>query len=222
MKPVPSVSAPPGADTSADVWHVMRTACAVRRFRREEVPSDLLRRCLEAATWAPSGSNEQSWRFVVLRSDELKELIGRGFRAGWDDLRETYGLTMPEADDDSRRARMVRRMEHLAQHAAEVPLFVLFCQLRHPTMPVLLDGACIYPAVQNFLLAARAEGLGTVMSSWFSYVEQELRETVAIPDEMLLAALVAVGWPAGRHVPVRRRPIDSVAALDRWDAPLPG
>jgi nitroreductase len=84
----------------------------------------------------------------------------------------------------------------------------------------LLLGGSIFPAMQNFLLAARAEGLGACLTSWASYGgEALLREAVGVPDDWMLAGHAVVGWPRGRHGPLRRRPVADVVFLDRWDAP---
>ena len=144
----------------AELWETMRTARTVRRFRDTPVSDDVLARCLEAATWAPNGSNEQAWRFVVLRSPEVRALFGPAYRDGLAHIVDLYGMARPAADDDSRRARMTRSMFHLVDHVDEVPVFVLFCTRPTPGFPELLVGASIYPALQNFLLAARAHGLG--------------------------------------------------------------
>jgi nitroreductase len=200
----------------------MRTARAVRRYRPEAVPDDVLVRCLEAATWAPSGSNRQAWRFVVLRSPEARAVLGPAYRQGWADMAPGYGGADPDAEDDSPRARMLRTMRHFVEHFEEVPVYVLFCVQSRGRTPHLTEGASVYPALQNFLLACRAEGLGAVMTTWFLYCERELRSLVGIPDDWLLAALVPVGWPVGRHGPVRRRPVAELASIDRWNAPYPG
>ena len=169
----------------------------------------MLARCLEAATWAPNGSNEQAWRFVVLRSPEVRALLGPAYRDGLAHIVELYGMERPAADDDSRRARMTRSMFHLVDHVDEVPVFVLFCTRPTPGFPELLVGASIYPALQNFLLAARAHGLGTAVSSWYTYCERDLRDLIGMPDDWTMAALVAVGYPQGGHGPVRRRDVST-------------
>ena len=70
----------------------MSTARAIRRYRADPVPDDVLRRCLEAATWAPSGSNRQAWRFVVLRSPEVRAVLGPAYRRGWAGMSGGYGI----------------------------------------------------------------------------------------------------------------------------------
>jgi nitroreductase len=104
--------------------------------------------------------------------------------------------------------------------ARDVPAAVLFCVRPLPATPLLLEGGSIYPAMQNFLLAARASGLGACVTGWHVDAEAEFRDVLGIPDDWHLAALVAVGWPSGHHGPLRRRPLQEVAVLDRWDAPL--
>jgi nitroreductase len=195
----------------------MSTARAIRRYRPDPIPDDVLQRCLEAATWAPSGSNRQAWRIVVLRSPEARAILGPAYRRGWGEMAGGYGIGGEiDPDDTSPTARMGRTMQHFVEHFEEVPAYVLFCVASRGHRPHLTEGASIYPAVQNFILAARAEGLGTVITTWYLFCEQELRDLIGIPDDWFLAALLPVGWPVGHHGPVRRRSVDQVAYRDRW------
>lgn len=203
-----------------DVRDAMRTARAIRRFSDQPVDDEVLRRCLEAATWAPSGGNQQPWRFVVLRSPESRAALADGATAALEVIQRVYGLVRPPPDDDSPRARAARAVFDLHDRAVDVPAAVLFAFKPLPATPPLLQGASIYPAMQNFLLAARAEGLGAVVTGWAVTGEPALRASVGIPADFQLAALVVVGWPLGRHGPVRRKPVADVAALDRWDEPF--
>jgi len=126
-------------------------------------------------------------------------------------------MSRPADDDDSRRARNDRATYELHDRAGEYTS-VLFTQKRFTTASELLLGGSIFPAVQNFLLAARAQGLGACLTSWASYGgEALLRAAVGVPDDWMLAGHVVVGWPRGRHGPVRRRPLADVVFLDRWD-----
>jgi nitroreductase len=76
--------------------------------------------------------------------------------------------------------------------------------------------------MENFLLAARAQGLGACPTSWASYGgEALLREAVGVPGDWMLAGHVVVGWPRGRHGPVRRRPLADVVYAERWGEPDP-
>ncbi|WP_370331277.1 nitroreductase family protein [Mycolicibacterium hippocampi] len=202
-----------------DVWETMSTARTIRRFTDEPVDDASLRRCLEAATWAPSGANAQSWRFVVLRSAEQRAVVARAAAHALQVIEPVYGMTRPAADDHSRQARNNRATYELHDRAAEFTS-VLFTQKRFPTASELLLGGSIFPAMQNFLLAARAQGLGACLTSWASYDgERVLREAVGVPDDWMLAGHIVVGWPRGHHGPLRRRPLAAAVNLDRWDAP---
>jgi nitroreductase len=210
------------AEPTSDVWTVMSTARTIRRFTDEPVDDAVLDRCLEAATWAPSGANAQAWRFVVLRSPEARAVVAKAAAQALEVIEPVYGMSRPAPDDDSRQARTNRATYELHDRAAE-RLSVLFTQKRYPTASELLLGGSIFPAMQNFLLAARAQGLGACMTSWASYGgEALLREAVGVPEDWMLAGHVVVGWPRGRHGPVRRRAVGTVVAVDRWDAVTSG
>jgi nitroreductase len=133
-------------------------------------------------------------------------------------IEPVYGMSRPAPDDVSQRARTVRATYELHDRAGELTS-VLFTYRRYDTASELLQAGSIYPAVQNFLLAARAQGLGACPTSWASYGgEAEIRAAVAVPDNWMLAAHVVVGWPRGRHGPLRRHGVAEVVAVDRWDA----
>lgn len=207
------------AEPTTDIWEVMSTARTIRRFTDEPVDDDTLVRCLRAATWAPSGANLQAWRFVVLRSPEQRAVVGEAAAQALAVIEPVYGMTRPADDDHSRRARTYRATYELHDRASELTS-VLFTQKWYSTASELLLGGSIYPAMQNFLLAARALGLGACLTSWASYGgEPLLREGVGVPDDWMLAGHVVVGWPRGGHGPVRRHPVSEVAFLDHWDTP---
>jgi nitroreductase len=206
------------ARTSDDLWEVMSTARAVRRYRDEPVDRAVIDRCLEAATWAPSGGNQQPWRFVELRAPELRAIIGEAARADWQIMTEFYGFAEPDPDDPDPRARTLRVMRDYMLGAATVPVCFLFCVRPQRGASPLEQGGSIFPAVQNFLLAARAQGLGASVALWHRSKEDELRPLVGIPDDWLVACTVTAGWPVGRHGPLRRKPVAEVACVDRWAA----
>lgn len=205
------------AAASSDIWEVMSTARTIRRFTDEPVDDATLMRCLEAATWAPSGANAQAWRFVVLRSREQRAVVAKAAAEALEVIEPVYGMSRPADDDDSPRARNNRATYELHERAGEFTS-VLFAQKRFPTASELLLGGSIFPAMQNFLLAARAQGLGACMTSWASYGgEQLLRDAVGVPDDWMLAGHIVVGWPKGKHGPVRRRLLAAAVNFDRWD-----
>ena len=203
---------------TADVWTAMSTARTIRRFTDEPVDDATLARCLQAATWAPSGANAQEWRFIVLRSPEMRAVVAQAARHALEVIEPVYGMTRPgrrrrqpagpQQPGDVRAARPGRRVHLGAVHPAEFP-----------TASELLLGGSIFPAMQNFLLAARAQGLGACLTSWASYGgEALLRDAVGVPQDWMLAGHIVVGWPRGSHGPVRRKPLADVTFLDHWGA----
>lgn len=206
---------------SSDLWEVMRTASAIRRYRAEPVGDEVLERCLLAASWAPSGANQQPWRFVVLRSAEARAVVSAGATRTWQALTDFYDLSMPDAHAVDPKSRALRAMAEHTRVGGEAPALVLFCVQPQVGASELQQGGSIFPAVQNFLLAARAQGLGAAMTLWQYSCEDELRSVVGIPGDWQLATLLTVGWPRGGHRAVRRKPLSEVAARDRWDAAWP-
>jgi nitroreductase len=204
---------------SSDVWEVMSTARTIRRFTDKPVDDSTLARCLEAATWAPSGANAQGWRFIVLRSLEQRAVVAKAAAHALEVIEPVYGMSRPAAEDNSRRARTYRATYELHDRAGEFTS-MLFAQKHFPTASELLLGGSIFPAMQNFLLAARALGLGACLTSWASYGgERLLREAVGVPEDWMIAGHIVVGWPKGKHGPVRRRPLAEAVNLDHWDQP---
>lgn len=205
--------------STEDVWEVLSTNRTIRRFTDEPVDDATLTRCLEAASWAPNGANGQAWRFLVVRSPEARAAVAAAARQALAVIEPVYGMSRPDDDDTSRFARNNRALYELHDRAEE-RTSVLFCTYNYETASELLLGGSIYPAMQNFLLAARAQGLGGCITSWASYGgEPILREALGIPDDWLLAGHVVVGWPRGHHGPLRRRPLGDVVDLDHFDRP---
>src|ERR1700679_3324977 len=204
---------------TSDVWEAMSTARTIRRFTDEPVDDATLERCLPAARWAPSGANAQAWRFVVLRSPEQRDVVAKAAARALEVIEPVYGMSRPAVADDSGRGRTNRATYEFHDRAGEFTS-VLFAQKHFPTASELLLSRSIFPAMQNFLLAARAQGLGACLTSWASYGgEQLLREAVGVPADWLVGGHVVLGWPKGKHGPVRRRPLDEFVNLDRWDGP---
>jgi nitroreductase len=198
---------------------------AIRRYHDEPVPDDALRAMLFAATRAPTDSNRQAFRFMVLtdgpKAIEAKRMIAAGAQRIWELKRQAEGYDAGSGQvGDSPKARMARTMEEYIDHLERVPALVLPCLVRHRE-PSAIDGASIYPACQNLLLAARALGYGGVMTTWHVFIEAELRELLAIPDDVLIAATITLGRPRGAHGPVRRRPLDELVFAEGWDQPAP-
>jgi nitroreductase len=201
------------------------TTRAIRRYRDEPVPEHVLRDILFAATRAPSGSNRQPFRFLVLtdgpKAAAAKELIATGARQAWGVKRTADRYDQGSgADEHSPKAAMARTMDYYVDHLDHVPVLILPCMIRYRP-PFAAEGASIYPACQNLLLAARALGYGGVMTIWNHFVDAELHALLGIPDDVFVAATITLGRPQGSHGPVRRRPLSELVYLDEWEAPAP-
>jgi nitroreductase len=215
-----------------DVFEAMQTARAVRRLRTDPVPDDLLRKVLTAATWAPNGGNAQPWRFLAVRDAALRRELGRMYLGLWNSFRDAYSakrLGSLEGDARAKAQRMLDSADHLANHFHEAPVIVVPCvEIAHLAItdaaldrPSLVGGATIYPAVENLLLACRAVGLGVTLTTILCAKEPEVRALLSVPEGWATCAHLPIGWPAGKGFgPVRRRPIEQVAYLDRWAKPL--
>ena len=117
---------------------------------------------------------------------------------------------------DTPKARMAATMQHFVDHFEATPVVVLACLRRHRD-PHPTEGASVYPACQNLLLAARALGYGGVMTMWHAFVEADLRALLDVPDDVAIAATIPLGRPMGGHGPVRRRPVEELVFEDHWD-----
>jgi nitroreductase len=194
---------------------------AIRRYTSDPVPPEALRAMLFAATRAPSGSNRQPFRFLVLTDGrnacEAKRLIGASAKKLWEGKRSTDGYDRGAGTEKlSPKARVARTMQQFVEEFEQVPVLVLPCLVRYRE-PTPMEGASVYPACQNLLLAARALGYGGAFTGWHHGVEAELRELLEIPAEVFLAGTITIGKPAGSHGPVRRRPMAELIYSERWE-----
>lgn len=200
----------------------LATTRTIRRYTDEPIGEADLAQILWHATRAPSGSNRQPVRYLVLRDGpaalKARMVLGGAARAAWQakESADGYGAGSG-AVADSPKARMAATMRHYVEHFHEAPVIVLPCLVRYRE-PSPYEGASVYPAVQNLLLAARGLGYGGAVTLWHAPVEQELRDILGVPPDVALSACITLGRPAGHHGPVRRRPLRDVVFDDRWDA----
>jgi nitroreductase len=206
-----------------DFFEVVTSTRAIRRYAPDRIPDADLAKMFFAATRAPSGSNSQPFRFVVLRDGPrarpARALIGEAFRSMWAAKREDDAYDRGSGSDPSSpKARMAASMQHFVDHIQDAPVIVLVCvHLRHGGH--LAEGGSLFPACQNLLLAARALGYGGVMTTFHQPVEAQLAEIVGLPAGVSIPATIPLGRPAGRHGSVRRRPLRELVFEDRWGQP---
>lgn len=214
------------------VYEAMSTLRAVRRLRPDPVPDDVLHRVLEAATWAPTGGNVQPWRMGVVRDAARKQRLGALYRERWVEYAGGRRGALTELSDSARTKveRMMAAGDHLADHFGESPVVVVFCF--DPRIMAITDaeldrvsvvgGGSVYPAVENLLLACRAEGLGCTLTTLLCQCEDDVREILGIPDGWGTACAIPIGYPQLRgHGPLSRRPVEKLAWLDEWGNAYP-
>jgi nitroreductase len=194
----------------------METQRAVRRLRPDPVDDETVLRCIELALKAPTGGNQQSWEWVVVRDPDVKHQLARLNRQSWS-IYKRMGRRQahPFSADKIREA-----VQWQADHFEEVPVVVVAC-LRgaRPWFPPLAASSyygSIYPAVQNLLLAARSMGLGAALTTLPLWSTVLARRTLGLPRWVTPCAVVPLGWPRGHYGPTTRRPVGEVVHVDRF------
>jgi nitroreductase len=207
----------PGATN--DLWEAMYTQRAVRYFRPDPVPQELLTKLIEAATRAPSGSNLQPWGFVIVTDDAMRARIAARIRERFmtSDQLKAYIEAGRNSGDPSRRI-MMDGVSNIVSNLNSAPVFIFPCLQSATSSPPegLLTGSSIYPAVQNLLLAARGLGLGAVMTTFQAPMVKDLAEWLHLPANTTPVALIPLGYPAVRFGPVKRKPVDEVTHWETW------
>jgi nitroreductase len=218
----------------------LRTTGAVREFTSDPVPDATIARILETARFAPSGGNRQAWRVVVVHDPAIRRGLRDVYTPVWYDYLAIGAAGMvpfaPVTDRDAERRAVDEGAEAMAADAAagpggfaehfdEVPvLLAVLADLRALAAVdrdldryTLAGGASIYPFVWSLLLAARDEGLGGVVTTMVIRREPEVRELLGVPDEMAVAAIVAMGHPVRQPRKLRRNDVVDFTTVDRVD-----
>lgn len=208
------------------LYSLLSTTRSIRRIKDAAIESEVLERICQASVWAPSGGNRQPWRLIVVQDKKLKEALSALYVAEWDLYVEfnlkKLGQQPPEVLEKV-RAQFGTGTD-LAHGLANIPAVAVF--VHDPTALYVTDanlgrhpvvgGASLYPAVQNFLLAARAEGLGGVLTTLICSREKELRELLKFPEGWGVHAMVPFGYPKGQHGPLQRAPLSEMMSIDTW------
>lgn len=193
-----------------------------RYLSAEPISDEIVRDLLDAAVRGPSGGNSQRWAWIVVRDPQVKARIAAWYREGWD---KNYGSRRDEilsADPtaDGMSPNSFRAADHLAAHLEEAPvwIFPVLLGAAKATNPRL--GASIYGAVQHLMLAARAHGIGSTLTTLYMGHEAEVRELLGLPDDALTMALIPLGYPSrGRWSQPKRRPLDQVVFQEKFQTP---
>jgi nitroreductase len=225
-----------------DLFEAIYSARALRRFKPDPVPDAIITRILDAAIRASSAGNAQNWAFVVVRDAEQRRRLGAIYRKASDIADEIYkARPRPAHMSEEQYRRFMTSGAYLWDHMGEAPVLLVPCLRDRPPPPRealppavqaiyqgelayerRIRGASIYPAVQNIILACRAFGLGTVITTNHIRCEDEVKAVLGLPPEVSTYALMPIGYPEGKFGPLARRPVSEVAYADRWGAAWPG
>jgi nitroreductase len=199
----------------------------MRRLRPDPIPLETQARILDAAVRAPNGGNTQRWHFVAVDDRKLIGEFAKLFRQARALEYEKFSTgagpmaALAPGVDLAAHAETMRRIKgsgnYLADHFEEVPLLLFVYAIDD------LGGANIYPAIWSILLAARAEGVGGVMTMVLRNFEDKVNELLGVPVEegWKMSAMLTLGYPLGKWgVAANRHPVHEVSSRNRWDAPF--
>lgn len=210
-----------------DALEAIMTTRAMRRYTDQAVSDDDIVTCLRAAQQAPSGGNVQPQQYVVVQDADTRAALGVLYRTAFD--RYERSLPEPSAFPDEAQAAAWKRTRdasrHLADHVADAPVIVVFLQPLIPWTPSDEQGpmdigrldASVYPAVQNFCIAARTLGLGTALTTVIRIHSAEVLSLLGVPEGRFeIAALTPLGHPSGRFGVAPRKPASAATHWDHW------
>ena len=224
------------------LFEAIHSARSIRRLKPDPVPEALITQVLDAAIRASSGGNAQNWVFLVVRDPGLRQGLGAIYRKASDIAEAMYAAKgRPPHLTEAQFRRLMTTGAHLWDHMGDAPVILIPCQ-HQPFVPPVealapamrthhadelayaarIRGASIYPAVQNIILACRALGLGTTITTNHIRCEDEVRALLGLPRDVDTFAMMPIGWPIDPFGPLTRRPLVDVAYADRWGNGWPG
>lgn len=213
--------------SAADLYRLMATQRAIRRLKPDPIDATVLERIMQAAAWAPSGGNLQPWRFVMVHDSARKQRLGEMYARRWAKFSDLYRQRFAAAPEAERRReeRTIDAGDYLALHFGECPVVAVVCF--NPALMAITDarqdrisvvgGGSVFPAVQNFLLACRAEGVGSVLTTLLCQDEPAVRTLLEIPADWYTAAALPMGYPVGGgYGATQRKDVAQLFYRDAW------
>ncbi len=209
------VRLPPPPELSMPIGEAMFSQRAIRRMDKDRPIGDAaIKIVLDAASKAPNGGNAQPGRFLVVRDRDLIRRFGALYHeAWWAKRRDAYGWTDKK---DIPSGSVYTMPALLADEMVNAPVVVLAFSTEGAAM-----AHSIFPAVQNLLLAARALGIGSVLTTLHPQVMERVQALFDIPSEIEFYCCIPLGYPRGNFGPTRRLPTAGTTYWDRWNEPPP-
>jgi len=200
-----------------DLFEAMSSCRAIRYLKPDPVPEDLVEQVITAATWAPSPGNSQGRDFIVVTDKAKRETIGNA-------IGKAMGSRVAAMERPDRAHRlMLDGTQHLLATLKTCPVLVFVCGKAIYPYEAPRESfvwSSIYPAAQNLIVAARALGLGTVFTTFQGVAESVIRETLTIPDDVLIGCMIPMGWPDRNFGPLNREPFENVIHRNSWQGDL--
>lgn len=199
--------------------HLLSTTRAVRKRLDLDRPVEksVILECLRIAVQAPTGSNSQTWRWMVVTEADKRAQLGRIYREGGMDYLKAAASN--QMDDQTRR--VYQSALHLAEILDRVPVHVIPCVTGRADNAPNIMSASIYgsiiPAAWSFMLALRSRGLGSAWTTLHLMKEKEAAEMLGIPDDVTQVALLPVAYTTGGDFkPAKRPPVERITYWDTW------
>lgn len=202
---------------SLNLFEIIKSRRSVKEYSSKEVSNDVLLRILEAGRWAPSAHNAQPWRFIVIRDSALKQNLAENMANRWNEEMSKNGI--PKEHRESLVKNSVERI-------GKAPVAIIACLTmegmdkypddRRNNIEYVMAVQSVAASIQNMLLAAHSEGLG---SCWFCaplFCPDVVRKTLRIPEHVYPQALITLGYPATKLNAPPRKPLEEIAYQNYW------
>tara|TARA_B100000475_G_scaffold136729_1_gene100321 strand:- start:228 stop:887 length:660 start_codon:yes stop_codon:yes gene_type:complete len=203
-----------------DVFEALYTTRAMRRVKEDSIPDDVIKSIMDSAIRAPSGSNRQDWKFLVVTDKKTREELADIYRETWDyyvksfynDSEDLGASSLKNKDEIETVKRISNSASWLAENYHKVPLLVLAFSRNDPT------GSSIYPAIWNLMLAARGHGVGTCLTTVMNFKTEDVYKVLNVPSKKgwTLNATITAGYPLGKWGVAARKPVEEVTYLNKW------
>lgn len=206
-----------------DVFEIMTSTRSMRRLKTNPVPDELIAKIIHAGAGAANGGNTQKWRFLVVKDPAIKKAVQVWYKKAFEEIvgpRYASSAPPPGVTADKYK-RQHGAVEYLTEHYHEAPVWIVACLEDGPN-PNRSAGASVYPAVQNMLLAIRALGLGSTLTTRHLQFEKETEAALGLPPGVHSYAILPVGYPMGKFGPVGRGKLADIVYQDKWGQPYPG
>ena len=203
-----------------DVFEALYTTRAMRRVKEDSIPDDVIKSIMDSAIRAPSGSNRQDWKFLVVTDKKTREELADIYRETWDyyvksfynDSEDLGASSLKNKDEIETVKRISNSASWLAENYHKVQLLVLAFSRNDPT------GSSIYPAIWNLMLAARGHGVGTCLTTVMNFKTEDVYKVLNVPSDKgwTLNATITAGYPLGKWGVAARKPVEEVTYLNKW------